>query len=338
MASTRRSTTFPRLLIGNEMADETTNVKEYVDRMAELLTTLNALEPKGPPEQFRAKSFSVDINGLGLTAHACSPAHYDFDDSDVFNLIVPLYGSNVSTYDHRTYEWQAGQSAIYFPPVGRGGYASCRSVLTLRLEPSRLIETVRCMQGSDEAPRLVLDEPRLLPLNKGDMSLLEPLRSIGALIDSLAARPDALVALNLDDTLYRWMGLLFVSAGDAGQSQVQLKDPSVRSRLDRACQYALSRLDSGITLTDMEREAGMSSRNLQYAFAKHFGQTPMMWIREQRLIKARNRLLAPRPYDTVTTIALACGFGKPSAFARYYRESYGELPSDTLRSALGHYG
>lgn len=323
---------FPRLLFGNELAEEVLCAQDYGDRMAKVLTTLNAFESKGASGAFRARSFSVDINGLVLTANACTPVHVGVSTSAAVNLIVPFCGVNVSTYDRRSYEWRAGQSAMYFPEVGRGGYSSTRSVLTVKLDLARLLETMRCMQGTEDLPRIALDAPRLLPLHKGPISLLNPVQHIGSIIDGLATRPDLLAALNLDDTVYRWMGLLFASDKQEEQPKSARVSQSRDRRLDYACDYALSRLESGITLTDMEREAGMSRRNLQYAFTQRFGRTPMEWLREQRLIKARQRLLNPLANETVTSIALACGFGKPSAFAQHYRLMFGELPSETLFS------
>lgn len=37
----------------------------------------------------------------------------------------------------------------------------------------------------------------------------------------------------------------------------------------------------------------------------------------------------PQPGETVTSIAIECGFDHPSRFARGYRELFGETPSRT---------
>jgi AraC-like DNA-binding protein len=53
----------------------------------------------------------------------------------------------------------------------------------------------------------------------------------------------------------------------------------------------------------------------------------------RRLDLARARLLAATDTATVTTVALECGFVNVGAFADRYRRAFGELPSQTLKSA-----
>jgi AraC-like DNA-binding protein len=51
--------------------------------------------------------------------------------------------------------------------------------------------------------------------------------------------------------------------------------------------------------------------------------------------KVRNALLRAEPDDSVTVIAMACGFTHMSRFALEYRRRFGERPSDTLRRVGG---
>ena len=61
----------------------------------------------------------------------------------------------------------------------------------------------------------------------------------------------------------------------------------------------------------------------------------MAFARMVRLRHARERLSAPDPETSVTTVAFACGFGNLGHFARDYREAFGERPSVTLSRAMG---
>jgi transcriptional regulator GlxA family with amidase domain len=54
---------------------------------------------------------------------------------------------------------------------------------------------------------------------------------------------------------------------------------------------------------------------------------------ECRLERARDRLSVPTLADSVTDVALECGFRDLSHFAAKYHEKYGEPPSETLRAA-----
>jgi transcriptional regulator GlxA family with amidase domain len=63
------------------------------------------------------------------------------------------------------------------------------------------------------------------------------------------------------------------------------------------------------------------------------GMTPTAFLRERRLELAREMLGDPGLATTVTSVALACGFGHLGEFSTLYRHRFGERPSDTLRRA-----
>jgi len=89
-----------------------------------------------------------------------------------------------------------------------------------------------------------------------------------------------------------------------------------------------------IGLDDLVRAGGVSKRSLHAGFRKYYGVPPMAYVRNVRLDMARLRLKQFGSGDiSVTEIALACGFTHLSKFAAAYKDRFGELPSDTLRSA-----
>ena len=81
-------------------------------------------------------------------------------------------------------------------------------------------------------------------------------------------------------------------------------------------------------------ETGVGARAIFRAFQQSRGYSPMAFARMVRLKHARERLLAPDPETSVTTVAFACGFGNLGHFARDYREAFGEPPSATLARAM----
>lgn len=98
----------------------------------------------------------------------------------------------------------------------------------------------------------------------------------------------------------------------------------------RAEDYIHTHLYERIVLDDLSAVAGVSSRALQLAFRKFRGVTPMEYIRNYRLDCVR-RLLTNRIIDkSITQIALDSGFTHLSKFAYYYKERFGELPSETF--------
>jgi AraC-like DNA-binding protein len=57
----------------------------------------------------------------------------------------------------------------------------------------------------------------------------------------------------------------------------------------------------------------------------------MDFVKDTKLQKVRERLVAPEPDTTVTGVSLECGFNNLGHFAKDYRKKFGELPSETLR-------
>lgn len=87
------------------------------------------------------------------------------------------------------------------------------------------------------------------------------------------------------------------------------------------------------TAADAARLAHLSLRALEKGFARDVGVSPMAYVRQVRLARARADLQTADPeVDTVTSVALRWGFGHAGRFATLYRERYGEPPSSTLRN------
>jgi len=61
----------------------------------------------------------------------------------------------------------------------------------------------------------------------------------------------------------------------------------------------------------------------------------MEYVKQVRLAKAREEMLATQGAKSVTSIAMEWGFNHLGHFARDYRARFGELPSQTLRSHRG---
>ena len=91
-----------------------------------------------------------------------------------------------------------------------------------------------------------------------------------------------------------------------------------------------------LTVSVLAARSFVSVRSLQQGFRAHFGTTPMAYLREVRLRRARQDLLESDPsIDTVASIAFRWGFSNLGRFAAAYATRYGENPAVTLRSADG---
>ncbi|QFU15377.1 helix-turn-helix transcriptional regulator [Microvirga thermotolerans] len=86
-----------------------------------------------------------------------------------------------------------------------------------------------------------------------------------------------------------------------------------------------------LSLADIAAHAGVSARSLQNGFQSFRGMTPMAFLRSIRLQQAHRRLrLADPAHETVTEIALACGFGHMGEFGTLYKRTFGVTPRETL--------
>ena len=85
------------------------------------------------------------------------------------------------------------------------------------------------------------------------------------------------------------------------------------------------------TVEALARTCGVARRTLQKHFRRFVGQTPMAFLRIERLDQARRKLLRGAPEANVTEIAHQCGFSHLGRFAAWYGQRYGESPLRTLQ-------
>lgn len=81
--------------------------------------------------------------------------------------------------------------------------------------------------------------------------------------------------------------------------------------------------------------AGLSLRTIESIIRRRMGMTAHSYLRRRRLSRVRQMLLAPDEMMTVTSIAMDHGFTHLGRFSAFYRQMYGELPSETLRKTTG---
>lgn len=92
--------------------------------------------------------------------------------------------------------------------------------------------------------------------------------------------------------------------------------------------WALERLDQPLTVEDLARQAGMSSRHLGRHFRAVTGTTPLQWLLTQRIRRAQE--LLETTDAGVDTIAAATGMGTATTLRRHFNRTVG-VPPDTYR-------
>ena len=107
---------------------------------------------------------------------------------------------------------------------------------------------------------------------------------------------------------------------------------SVSPRIvSRAEEYMQAHLQEDITITDLLQICNCSRSSFFSAFQNFRGYTPKEFLTKQRLQSVRQKLLKAQSEESVSSIALNCGFTHLSRFSQAYRKRFGELPSETLR-------
>ncbi|PYE25584.1 AraC family transcriptional regulator [Paraburkholderia silvatlantica] len=99
----------------------------------------------------------------------------------------------------------------------------------------------------------------------------------------------------------------------------------------RAEDLMIASLGSPMQLADLAEAAGVPVRTLCDGFMRFRQTSPMQYLRQVRLERARETILATSAEVRIAHIALDCGFTHFGRFAQSYKERFGESPSQTGR-------
>jgi len=95
-------------------------------------------------------------------------------------------------------------------------------------------------------------------------------------------------------------------------------------KLARVIHLMEENLEEPISPSDLAKNVGMSTRQLERLFRRYLDRSPKRYYMELRLRKSRNLLLQTEM--SVINVALACGFSSPSHFSKCYRSYFQTTP------------
>lgn len=102
--------------------------------------------------------------------------------------------------------------------------------------------------------------------------------------------------------------------------------------LRQAVEFIQDNAAHDVGVSDVAAALYLSPRTVQYMFRRHLDTTPTAYLREIRLGRAREELIASdRSITTVAATAARWGFAHTGRFAVLYRRTFGESPHETLR-------
>lgn len=98
--------------------------------------------------------------------------------------------------------------------------------------------------------------------------------------------------------------------------------------------YIESHANQAIDIATLAKVSGLSGATIHRTFRKHRDYTPMQFLKQTRMRLVNQRLLKACSSDSVTRIAMECGFTHLGRFAAEYRHQFNEDPSHTLMQHL----
>jgi transcriptional regulator GlxA family with amidase domain len=94
--------------------------------------------------------------------------------------------------------------------------------------------------------------------------------------------------------------------------------------------YIAGRLEGSILVQDLAAIVSLSANHFSRAFKTSFGESPHAYITRSRIGRARNLMLSTS--DSLSQIALACGFADQAHLCRVFRPATGTTPGAWRRS------
>lgn len=158
----------------------------------------------------------------------------------------------------------------------------------------------------------------LLPYDRTLVEAVE--RLVKTLDEPLQAR--LLAPVISDEILYRLLCSDAAAAVRRGAG-----NPTEVARVVASMEHIRQRLGDKLTVAGLAKQAHMSPSHYAHRFAAVARTTPMRYLRELRLERARGLLEAGA---RVGEVALDVGYASPAHFTRDYKRRFGVSPSKTI--------
>ena len=249
-------------------------------------------------------------------------------DADKVVLLMP-WMNNVPHF-YRGVEMSQRGAALYGPETEHVGKCDADHAFTVFLiHAERLRNYLHRVIGPGTEPAAKSFYPLDLP-----EELRSELESIVTELAGMAETPDSAFTRESVSSAYEERVMAVIAEVITLREDRRLEEMprhDSRSKLVNACwNLARREADRNLTIEDLCAETKASERVLRCAFQEMTGNSPALFLRNHRLHKARRMLLNDAP--SVKDAAYSCGFTEMGRFSVYYRELFGESPSETLKS------
>lgn len=325
------------LPLSNHVLYEGHDVDDAREVLSRLFTEI-ALEPLDTSHPFR-----IQVNGVELPR--ISVCHIHFESGAVAGPLAPMdfHTLQLNPTGEVIYRTDAGSAAgdkekgvvLSAGQTVRNHHSAGNGNLALIVKDEVLRDYVSLWTGNGKTLPLQFnlgfnpDNPRVASFLTFVDQFMKELNRPGGVLEAPAAIASFEQAL-LTSMLFG----LENSYSNRLESVESTPDQRVVHEIE---EYVAHHFAGPIDMATLCKLVNMSGASIHRAFRKYRGTTPMQFLQQARMQGAHKRLLSGYPSDTVTKIAIECGFSHMGRFAASYFRRYGEKPSQTLRRATNGY-
>jgi len=123
------------------------------------------------------------------------------------------------------------------------------------------------------------------------------------------------------------------STSSLQKSHVYNRFTGLTKSLVNAVELMESNLDEPLEIPEIAYHSGVSTRQLERLFQKHFSNSPKKFYLQLRLKRARNKIL--NTSHSIFDVAMSCGFVAPTHFSKCYKDFFGISPRQDRLSIYG---
>lgn len=250
---------------------------------------------------------------------------YDMDPPDEILLCRVVGGVFEETHRGQPTRRHGPGSAVAFgaiphPLVGRLDKARYHMIGV----PRRALAQVAGDHPDCDAVRLTSTAPVSASANQHLIDVVDHIRH--GLVSNPSAAQQPLVISTLEQYLAASMLAAFPHTRACAVSEANDHD-----KVRRAIAFIDDNAHRAISMADVAHAARTSAATLDTAIRRHLGCSPMQHLRQVRLARAHDDLVAADPTTTsVADIARKWGFWRLSSFSAHYRREYRNAPESTL--------
>lgn len=318
-------------------AVRTRDVGELRQRLSGLFSLRSLDVGREAQQDFKGHLNHYQLHDVGLSyARYGSPIAASLSHTDFYLQGFPLRGNGSLVVE--------GSEAILSRHRGlvtgvgaevRLRYSPDFEHLIVRIKPQALIKKLSALIGRPVDPPLTM-MTAIAPDPQAAAAQFRLLELVIGELDREDAPLPPLVLAELEQALV----VAFLCSNHHNYSHVLNEQPRASApwQVRRVEEYVEQNWDQPLTVEAMALVANTSVRSLFYSFKRSRGVSPMTFVKQVRMRKARSMLANPSPTTSVTSVAFACGFSNLGHFARYYHSTFGEHPSDTRRNAFRSLG